>query len=211
FGVRPVHYLNNLGVLDQRMVAIHLVWLNDDEIALLGARRVSLAYCPSSNMFLADGITKVPELLSSGVRVCLGTDGACSNNRISIYEEMRMTSLLQKARTLDATVIRATDTYAMGTSSAGEILRIPVGKVHPGYRADFVAIDLRDLSLHPISPDLLLSHVVYSMQPTAIKRVVVGGKTVVSEGKLLTVPSERVRNMVQAVRDKLEKLSSVET
>lgn len=94
--VRPVHFLDKLGVLDESMIAIHLVWLADDEIQLLGKRKASLAYCPSSNMFLADGITKIPELLHSGVRICLGTDGACSNNRISVFEEMRMTSLLQK-------------------------------------------------------------------------------------------------------------------
>ncbi|MCL6547805.1 MAG: amidohydrolase [Alicyclobacillus sp.] len=207
-GVRPVHYLDRLGVLDDSMIAIHLVWLEEDEIALLGERRASLAYCPSSNMFLADGITKVPELVRSGVKVCLGTDGACSNNRISVFEEMRMTSLLQKVRTLDATCVRAADAFAMGTAQAGEVLRLPVGRVAPGYRADFVAVDLEDLSLHPMAPDLLLAHVVYSMQPTAIRRVVVEGQTVVQDGKLLTVPNQRVRQLVDSARARFEEAAA---
>ncbi|GMA60945.1 amidohydrolase [Alicyclobacillus fastidiosus] len=206
-GVRPVHFLDKLGVLDESMIAIHLVWLADAEIALLGQRKASLAYCPSSNMFLADGITKIPELLQSGVNICLGTDGACSNNRINVFEEMRMTSLLQKVRTLDATCIRATETYAMGTRHAGEILRLPIGKIEPGYRADFVALDLDDLSLHPSSPELLLSHVVYSMQPTAVKRVVVGGRVVVRDGELQTVSNERVRKAIAAVQARFQAIA----
>ncbi|WDM02872.1 amidohydrolase [Alicyclobacillus cycloheptanicus] len=210
YGVRPVHYLDSLGVLDDSTLAIHLVWLEDDEIQLLGSRRASLAYCPSSNMFLADGITKIPELLRAGVNIGLGTDGACSNNRISVFEEMRMTSLLQKVRTLDATIIRAADTYRMGTSAGGEILRLPIGKIEAGYRADFVAIDLNDLSLHPSSKDLLLSHVVYAMQPTAIRRVVVGGKTVVQDGQLQQVWNGEVRQRVTAVQEKFARMAADE-
>lgn len=199
-GVRPVHFLDKIGVLDDSMIAIHLVWLAEDEIALLGERGAALAYCPSSNMFLADGITHIPELLKAGVRVCLGTDGACSNNRISVFEEMRMTSLLQKVRLLDATAVRATDTYHMGTQVAGDILRLPIGRIATGYRADFVALDVDDLSLYPSSKELMLSHIVYSMQPTAIKRVVVGGRLVVEDGQLKTVTNQRVRDAVAAVQ-----------
>jgi len=209
YGVRPVHYLDKLGVLDDSMIAIHLVWLDESEIALLGKRRSSLAYCPSSNMFLADGVTPIPQLLKAGVRVCLGTDGGCSNNRISVYEEMRMTSLLQKVTTLDATSIRAKDTYDMGTRVAGELLRQPIGQVKPGYRADFVAVDLADLSLYPTGPDLLLSHLVYAMQPTAIRRVVVGGKTVVEDGQLQTVSLARIRSLVESVQARFADSKSV--
>ena len=76
-GATPIRYLDRLGVLGPRMIAVHCVWLDDEEIALMGARGAALAYCPSSNMFLGDGITKLPELLRAGVRVGLGTDGGC--------------------------------------------------------------------------------------------------------------------------------------
>src|SRR6185503_17535168 len=94
-GATPIRYLDRLGVLGPRMVAVHCVWLDSEEIALMGARRAALAYCPSSNMFLGDGITRIPELRKAGVRVGLGTDGGCTNNRLSVFEEMRMAALLQ--------------------------------------------------------------------------------------------------------------------
>src|SRR5439155_557284 len=100
-GATPIRYLDGLGVLGPRMIGVHCVWLDDEEVRLMGARRAALAYCPSSNMFLGDGITRVPELLAAGVRVALGTDGGCTNNRLSVFEEMRMTSLLQRVRLLD--------------------------------------------------------------------------------------------------------------
>lgn len=203
YGVRPVHYLDRLGVLDDSMIAVHLVWLDDSEIALLGERRAGLAYCPSSNMFLADGVTRVKALLSSGVRIGLGTDGACSNNRISVWEEMRMAALLQKVTQLDATCLRASDTFAMGTRVGADLLRIKTGRVAAGYAADFVALDTDHLSLQPYAPDVLLAHTVYAMQPDAIRRVVVGGREVVRDGALLTVPQSRIRRLVQETMERL--------
>ncbi|MCI0182915.1 MAG: amidohydrolase [Acidibacillus sp.] len=201
YGVRPIHYLDQLGVVDDSMIAIHLVWLEQDEIDLLGARRASLAYCPSSNMFLADGVTKIPELLQAGVRIGLGTDGACSNNRTSVFEEMRMTALLQKVHRLDATAIRASDTLLMGTQAGADMLRLRTGQLTPTYLADFIAIDTTDLSLQPFAKELLPAHVVYSMQPTAIKRVVVAGKEVMRDGTLLTVHQERIRTLVAEAQE----------
>lgn len=202
YGMRPVHYLDRLGVLDESMIAIHLVWLEEDEITLLGARGAGLAYCPSSNMFLADGVTKLPDLLRAGVRIGLGTDGGCSNNRTSVFEEMRMASLLQKVHRLDATAIRARDAWRMGTSVGGELLRLPVGRIAPGYKADFVGVSLGDLSLQPSSPDLMLAHVVYAMQPTALARVVINGREVMRDGVLLTVPQTRIRTLVDAAQER---------
>ncbi|MCY0876755.1 MAG: amidohydrolase [Firmicutes bacterium] len=203
YGVRPVHYLDRLGVLDASMIAIHLVWLDDSEVALLGARHAGLAYCPSSNMFLADGVTRLPDLLKSGVRVALGTDGACSNNRISVWEEMRMAALLQKVTRLDATCLGARDTFAMGTRVGADLLRLPTGRVAPGYAADFVALDTDHLSLQPFSPDVLLAHSVYAMQPEAIRRVVVDGREVVRDGSLLTVSQSTIRQLVEQTMERL--------
>lgn len=196
YGKRPVHYLDHLGVLDDSMIAVHLVWLDDSEVELLGERRVALAYCPSSNMFLADGVTRLPDLIQYGVTVGLGSDGGCSNNRVSIFEEMRMAALLQKVHRLDATCLRANDTFAMGTKNGGNILKLPIGDLAPGYLADFVGISLSDLSLQPFAPELLPYHLVYSMQPTAIEHVVVNGKEVMAQGKLVNIDSERIRQLV---------------
>ncbi|NOU79642.1 amidohydrolase family protein [Paenibacillus sp. LMG 31459] len=204
YGLRPVHYLDSLGVLDERMIAVHLVWLEDSEIELIGARRGSLAYCPSSNMFLADGVTRIPDLLKAGVRVTLGTDGGCSNNRISVYEEMRMCALLQKVSRLDGTCITAGQVYRMGTRSAGEILQLPVGSLETGQHADFAVLDLQDLSLAPKRE--LFANMVYAMQPGAIRTVVVGGKVVFEQGKIKAVSEEAIGGRVDRLFEKWAKL-----
>lgn len=200
YGLRTVHYLDKLGVVDERMIAVHLVWLEDSEIRLLGQKRAGLAYCPSSNMFLSDGVTNIPGLLGAGVQVALGTDGACSNNRISVFEEMRMCSLLQKVTRLDGTCINAGQVFHMGTKAGGELLRLPVGEITQGYSADFVSVDLNDLSLSPAAE--LFNHIVYSLQPTAIKDVVVDGKIVVGDGRLLTVEESSIVRKVNALLSK---------
>jgi 5-methylthioadenosine/S-adenosylhomocysteine deaminase len=181
-GATPMRYLDRLGVLGPRMIGVHCVWLDDAEVALMGARRASLAYCPSSNMFLGDGITRLPELLAAGVRAGLGTDGGCTNNRLSVFEEMRMASLLQRVRLLDGTAMPADRVFGLGTRSGAEVLGLDAGLIAPGRLADLVAVDLEHASLHPRS-DLLRS-VVYAMSPQAVTDVWVHGRRVVEEGRL---------------------------
>jgi 5-methylthioadenosine/S-adenosylhomocysteine deaminase len=189
-GRPPLHWLDHLGVVTDRMVAIHCVWLAEDEIRVMGARGAKLAYCPASNMFLGDGITNIPLMLAAGVTVGLGTDGPCSNNRASVFDEMRTASLLQKLSTLNGATLPAETALAMGTRNGGLVLGLPVGEIAPGYRADLVTLDLGDLSLLPPGP--VLKHLVHALHPAAIERVVVAGRTVVERGRLLTVPEQEI-------------------
>jgi 5-methylthioadenosine/S-adenosylhomocysteine deaminase len=184
-GATPVRYLDRLGVVGPRMIGVHGVWLDDDEIALMGARGAALAYCPGSNMFLGDGITRIPELLRAGVRIGLGTDGGCTNNRLSVFDEMRACSLLQRVRLLDGGALSAPTAFDLGTRSAAEVLRLPAGVVARGRLADLAAIDLGHLSLQPRT-DLLRS-VVYAMSPQAVTDVWVHGRRVVADGRLATL------------------------
>lgn len=208
FNLRPVEVLNKIGVLDESMVAVHCVWLNDNEIKLMGKNKAKLAYCPSSNMFLADGITNIPEMMKVGVEIGFGTDGACSNNRISVFEEMRMCALLQKVKTLNSLSINYKDVFAMGTVIGGKILQLPVGKIEEGYKADFVGIDMMDLSVQPMfkSNEQILPNIVYSMQPSAINYVVVDGEIRVNNGHILTVPENNIVGSVQKLMEKLENI-----
>ncbi|MDU2242577.1 MAG: amidohydrolase [Paenibacillus sp.] len=200
YGKRPIHYLDSLGVLDERMIAIHLVWLDDSEIKLIGSRRSSLAYCPSSNMFLADGVTRIPDLVKAGVNVSLGTDGGCSNNRISVYEEIRMCALLQKVSRLDGTCMTAEEVYRMGTENAGRMLRLPIGSLEAGKYADFTAIDVNDLSLAPKGE--LFANMVYAMQPGAITNVVVAGRSVFDKSGIRTVSERTIGRKVEQLFEK---------
>jgi 5-methylthioadenosine/S-adenosylhomocysteine deaminase len=196
-GATPIRYLDRLGVLGSRMVGVHCVWLDDAEIALMGGRGAGLAYCPGSNMFLGDGITRVPELLRAGVRIGLGTDGGCTNNRLSVFDEMRTCALLQRVRLLDGTALSAATAFDLGTRSAAELLRLEAGVIASGRLADLVAIDLGHLSLQP-RHDLLRS-VVYAMSHQAVTDVWVHGRRVVERGRLTTVAEEDLTARVAAL------------
>ncbi len=205
-GLTHLEILDSLGVVDETLTIVHGVWLKKSEIEMLGARKGNLAYCPSSNMFLADGITDLPAMLKNHVTIGLGSDGACSNNRNSVFEEMRMAALLQKANTCDAMCVNYMDVFSMGTENGGRILSLPIGKIEKGYKADFVGITTEDMSMQPVSASLeqLLPNIVYSMQPSAIRKVMVNGKLTVNYGKNLTVTEEEVLDAVKRVMRELE-------
>lgn len=155
-------------------------------------------------MFLSDGVTRIPDLLDAGVRISLGSDGACSNNRISIFEEMRMCSLLQKVTRLDGTCINAKQVFDMGTKAGAEMLQLPTGELKVGMKADFVTLDLNDLSLSPKSE--LFANIVYSMQPNAISDVIVDGKLIVENGQIKTVSEAEIVKRVDSLMGKWQSI-----
>ena len=196
-GATPIRYLDRLGVLGPRMIGVHCVWLDDEEVTLMGARRAALAHCPSSNMFLGDGVTRLPELRRAGVRVGLGTDGGCTNNRLSVFEEMRMAALLQRVRLLDGGAVDAATAFELGTRSGAEILGLEAGVIAPGRLADLVAVDLGDASMHPpVDP---LKSVVFAMSDRAVTDAWVHGRRVVEAGRLATVDEEELLGRVRAL------------
>jgi len=197
FGTTPVRLLEREGLLGKRLVTVHTVWVDDEELDLLAASGAGVVHCPGANAFLGDGIARVPEMLRRGIRVALGPDGGCANNRQSVFDEMRMATLMAKASSTDGGALDAPTAFRMGTAAGADLLQLPVGVLEAGRRADVVALDLDDLSLLPRS--VLERTVVSSMQPTAIARVMVAGEVVVEKGALSRFPSERVRELVDAV------------
>lgn len=190
-GLSPVAYLDSLGVLSHRTVMVHCVWVDEADLAIMRDRGVRVVHNPSANAFLGDGIAPVREMLELGIPVCLGTDGGCTNSRQSIFEEMRMAALLAKARATDAAVLGAEEAVLMGTVRGGEILGgLPLGRIAADYAADLVVVDLDALSMQPAvtAPKQL----VYSMQPEAVRRVIVGGETIVENGKLTRVDEREI-------------------
>ncbi|MCO7125287.1 amidohydrolase family protein [Sporolactobacillus shoreicorticis] len=209
--MRPVELLDQIGVMaDGRMTAIHCVWLDNHEKQLMAQNHASLVYCPSSNMFLADGITDIPALIEGGVTIGLGSDGACSNNRISVFEEMRMCAMLQKVSKLDSLAVNYHQAFTMGTKGGAEILQLPIGELKTGFSADFVALNQNDLSMQPISHahEQVLPNIVYAMQPTAIDYVVVNGTCTVDHGNLKTLNEEQIIHQVQNLMNGIDKEAS---
>ena len=200
YGKTPMRWLESLGLAMERMTAIHCVWLEDDDIGLMGERDVRLVYNPASNMFLGDGVTRIPEMLAAGVKIGLGSDGGCSNNRVSVFDEMRMCALLQKLTALDSNVLPAETALAMGTAGSADTLDIPAGRIAPDHVADFTLIDMDDPSMQP--PWRYEKNLVYAMTPQAIREVIVGGRSVLRDGELLLTPwADVLGGMLEATRD----------
>jgi 5-methylthioadenosine/S-adenosylhomocysteine deaminase len=181
-GQSPVRYLNSLGALTERTILIHCVWTDEADLDLIAERGARIVHNPGANAFLGDGIAPFRQMLERRIPTCLGTDGGCTNSRQSVFEEMRMAALLQKAALADGSAIGALDVLIAGTSRAGEVLGLPIGRIAEDHAADLVVIDLDALS---VQPSATAEHqVVYSMQPDAIARVIVRGEVVVERGRL---------------------------
>ncbi|MCA1727160.1 MAG: amidohydrolase family protein [Actinobacteria bacterium] len=193
----PVRYLDSLGVLSPRSLLVHCVWVDEDDLAVMAERGVTVVHNPSANLFLGDGIAPVREMLDRGIRVCLGTDGGCTNSRQSVFEEMRMSSLLQKGRLAEASAMNAETVLRLGTETTADALRLPVGRIAPDHAADLVVLDLDSLSLQP--EVTAAKQVVYAMQPDAIRRVIVGGEAIVEDGALTRVDEGEIRARVREV------------
>ncbi len=196
WGLTPIRWLESLGLALERATIIHGVWLEQDDIQLMGERDVRLVYCPASNGFLGDGVTPVLDMLAAGVALGLGSDGGCSNNRVSVFDEMRTCALLQKITHLDASVLPAETALAMGTTGSAATLGLPAGRIAPGLYADFVALDMDDPSLQP--PWRYEKNVVYAMTPQAIREVIVGGRTVLRDDTPTSVPWSEILGGLRA-------------
>ena len=196
-GLSPVGLLDQLGVLNDRAILVHCVWVDEDDLAMISDRGASVVHNPSANAFLGDGIAPFREMLTRGVPVALGTDGGCTNSRQSVFEEMRMAALLAKASSADAEAVGAHDVLVAGTSRGAEVVALPVGKIAPDHAADLVVVDLDALSVQPAATAEW--QIVYAMQPDAIRRVIVGGETIVENGALARMDSKEIVSKVASV------------
>ena len=197
YGTTPVRLLQREELLGPSLTTIHTVWVDDEELDMLADSGAGVVHCPGANAFLGDGIARLPEMLSRGIRVALGPDGGCANNRQSVFDEMRTASFLAKARLADGGVLDAHTAFRLGTAGGADLLRLPVGRIEAGCAADLVALDLDDLSFQP--PQNLERHIVNSMQSTAITKVMVAGDVVVDSGRLLRVESAAIQAAVAEV------------
>jgi 5-methylthioadenosine/S-adenosylhomocysteine deaminase len=190
-----VRLLAREGLLDPRLVTIHTVWVDDEELDLLADAGVGVVHCPGANAFLGDGTARVPEMLARGIRLGLGPDGGCANNRQSVFDEMRHASLFAKARLTDGSALDAGTAFGLGTTGGADLLGLPVGEIGSGHHADLVGLDLNDLSLYPLQT--IERQLVHSMQSTAVAKVMVGGEIVASDHRTTQIELSEVRARVE--------------
>jgi 5-methylthioadenosine/S-adenosylhomocysteine deaminase len=178
-GVRAVQLLDEWGVLDERLVAVHAIWLQDAEVELLGERSISMSYNPASNLFFGERIVDWRRYTAAGIDVSLGTDSSASNNAQNLWADLRVAALSQRLLGRNPAQVSNREMVSLATVAGGRATRLPVGALSTGAFADFAVLDLTDLSLQP--HDNLEAHLVYSMSPTAIRHVFVGGRQVVRD------------------------------
>lgn len=168
FGATPMALLDNLNALDERTIAIHAIYITDDEKRLIADRGARVVHNPMTNQYLGDGICDVSGLQSLGVTMGLGTD---ADVRPSIIEEMRAASLLQKVARLDGSALGAQTALELGTSQGAAALRVDAGELRAGAFADYIVLDVAHVD--PWIP--LANHVVYRAENAAVRETVVGG------------------------------------
>jgi 5-methylthioadenosine/S-adenosylhomocysteine deaminase len=184
YGRRPIEILDKGGILDKNTLLAHCCWLTKREIKILAKSGASVVHCPVSNMKLASGIMPLKELLAAGVNVSLGTDSACSNNNLDMFEEIKTAALLHKVRQLDPTVADAQTILDMATINGAQALglRDKIGSLEPGKKADVILVDFEKPHLIPCHN--IVSHLVYSTKGSDVETVIINGKIVMEKRKI---------------------------
>jgi len=185
FGMRPVERLHRLGLLSPGLIGAHGIHLNPDEIALLAQHGCSIAHCPSSNLKLASGIAPITAMTKQGINIGLGSDGAASNNRLDLFQEMRLAALLAKGSSGQAEAISAHQALRMATLGGAQALGLDgqIGSLAVGKAADLCAVNANNVELTPCyNPASLL---VYSAGREHVSDVWIAGQIRVANGHLL--------------------------
>ena len=178
----PVEYLDSLGFLSDRLIAAHCVWLSPKDISIIAERKVNVAHCSISNHKLASGIAPIDQLQMAGANICLGTDGASSNNSLNLFQEMKTTAIAQKCAHSRPDLFKAEEVWKMATENAYAALRLDLG-LRSGALADLCLIDLKKPWFCPLTDDNIVSHLVYSAQG-GVDTTIVNGK-VLMKGEII--------------------------
>ena len=208
FGRRPLEVFHQRGILTERTVVAHCVWLDDREIQLLAQTGTAVAHCPCSNMKLASGPARIGAMHAAGVVVGLGSDGEKENNNLDLVEEMKFASLLQKVSTLDPTTGDPWEILAMATIDGARALGLGdvTGSLEVGKRADVVTVALDGLHTTPVlhGTDFnVAAHLVFSSSGRDVRDVWIDGRRVVAHGQPTTFDVASVREQAQAAAEEL--------
>jgi len=202
-GASPLRRLEGLGLLSPRLQAVHMTALTDDEITAVAHAGVNVVHCPESNLKLASGFCPVAKLLSAGINVALGTDGAASNNDLDMFGELRTAALLAKGVAGDASALPAASALRMATINGAKALGLEqqIGSISVGKLADLVAVDMSQPDTQPLYEPI--SQLVYAAHRSLVREVWVGGRHVVRGGQLVSVDVMQVVENARQWRDRI--------
>lgn len=204
-GKRATAFLKDAGCLDDRFFAFHCVCMDEEDIKIFADYGCKVVHNPESNMKLASGVAPISSMIEHGIIVGLGTDGCASNNNLDMFEEMGTAARLEKVERLDPTVMSASTVIRMATCDGAKILGMHdlVGSLKTGMKADVIIIDLNKPHLTPIYNEY--SHIVYAAAGSDVETVLINGKIVMENRRLLTIDENEVMERVRKIAERVKK------
>lgn len=202
YGKRPVHYLDQLGLIDRSLIAAHGVHLNNEEIKLL-RKGVKIAHVPESNMKLGSGVADISRMTKNGLTLGLGTDGCSSNNNLDLFSEMDSAAKLAKVFDLNPLSLNAGEVLKMATTGGAAVMGLEkeIGTLEKGKKADIIVVDLNHPHLCPLYDPI--SALVYSANGADVKDVIVDGRVLMKERKFTTVDPDEVMGKVKEISKRI--------
>ena len=206
-GITPLQRLQDMGLVNASLIAVHMTQLSDAEIELLATAGAHIVHCPESNLKLASGFSPVAQCLAAGINVALGTDGAASNNDLDMFGEMRTAALLAKAVSGDATAVSATVALQMATINGAKALGLDkvCGSLSVGKSADVIAIDLSYLETQPLYCPV--SQIVYAASRQQVSDVWVAGQRLLKQRQLMTIDKAELLVRIAKWQERLTSLA----
>lgn len=202
YGMTSVEICKKTGVLDVPVLAAHCVHLTDSDLEIMKSMGCSIAHNPTSNLKLGSGIARVPKMLEMGINVCLGTDGAASNNNLNMFEEMNLAALIHKGIAMDPQLMNAGTVLEMGTNNGAKALGFSdSGTIKEGMKADIILIDTDKPHFYP--KNNLVSAIVYSAQASDVDTVIVDGKIIMQNRTFKNIDEERIKYEVDSLSSRL--------
>ena len=201
YNMTPVQYLDSLGFFDVNTVAAHCVHLEDCDFEILRNKRVNVALNPISNMKLGNGFAPVQKMLDNGINICMGTDSAASNNSLNLFSDMNHTALIHKGTAENAQSVTAFDVYKAATMNSARALKINSGQIEIGKNADLAILDLNCPQMRP--KNNIMAALSYSANGSEVDTVIVAGKVIMENKKLLNVDENEVYKKVEEIAERI--------
>ena len=192
YGTTPVRHLGRTGLLENQVIAAHVVWPTDDELPLMARANFGAIHNPTSNMKTAAGLSPVPKMLEAGINVGLGTDGAASNNNLDMWQEIHLAALLHKGFNRQPTLMPAETVIRMATLGGAKAIGLGdvTGSLEVGKRADIIQISVNDPALTPLYS--VVSHLAYAVNANHVVTTIVDGNVLMREGRVQTLDQDQI-------------------
>ena len=203
-GLTPIEYADKAGCFEVPCIAAHCVQVTESDIELMARKNVSVVTNPASNMKLGNGFAPVPEMMEAGINVCLGTDGAASNNTLNMFHEMSLLTLIHKGTHKTPVCIGAVEALQMATVNGARALGLEkTGEIRKGYKADLAILDINTPSMVPRNN--MLSSLTYSANGSEVDTTIVDGEILMENRELKTVDLEKILYEANKMMERLSK------